>query len=56
MVNSESPKQVLHLLEAVSTSFLGLSIPHLVDTLDERQAQAACEAPREVRDKRLMPF
>jgi hypothetical protein len=36
LVNSESPYQVLRLLEAVSASFLGFSIPHLMDTLDER--------------------
>jgi len=36
LVNVESPNQVLRLLEAVGTSFLGFSIPHLVDTLDER--------------------
>ena len=41
MLNDKGPMQVLCLLEAVGTSLLGFSLPHLADTLDEWQAQAA---------------
>src|SRR5206468_2115889 len=52
--DGESPKQVLRLLKTVGTSLLGFSIPDLADTLHEWEPQAACESPREVRDKSLV--
>src|SRR5262249_10474793 len=39
LVNGESAKQVLRLLKTVGASLLGLSVPHLANTLHEWKPQ-----------------